>query len=116
MLGSSGCRKSTILNAIAGFNRPTTDLVLVDEQTITKPWAVRGFVFQQYSLLPWKTIAQNVAFELRIKGIAKMKRRELIDEYLNRIGLCKHRDSYPRQLSGRIKRLLKLRSLKGNLQ
>ena len=103
LLGPSGCGKSTVLNTIAGFIRPTTGSILVDEQTVTKPGADRGFVFQQYSLLPWKTTAQNVEFGLRIKGAAKAKRRELVDEYLNRVGLYKHRDSYPHQLSGGMK-------------
>ena len=103
LLGPSGCGKSTVLNTIAGFIPPTTGSVLVDEQTVTKPGADRGFVFQQYSLLPWKTTAQNVEFGLRIKGAAKAKRRELVDEYLNRVGLYKHRDSYPHQLSGGMK-------------
>ena len=103
LLGPSGCGKSTVLNTIAGFIRPTEGEVSVDEQTVVKPGADRGFVFQQYSLLPWKTTAQNVEFGLRIKGIAKAKRRELVDEYLNRVGLYKHRDSYPHQLSGGMK-------------
>lgn len=103
LLGPSGCGKSTILNTIAGFIRPTQGEVLVDEQTVTKPGADRGFVFQQYSLLPWKTTSQNVEFGLRIKGIAKAKRRELVNEYLNRVGLYNHRDSYPHQLSGGMK-------------
>ena len=103
LLGPSGCGKSTILNTIAGFIHPTQGAVLVDAQPVTKPGADRGFVFQQYSLLPWKTTAQNVEFGLRIKNIAKAKRRELVNEYLNRVGLYKHRDSYPHQLSGGMK-------------
>lgn len=103
LLGPSGCGKSTVLNTIAGFIRPTKGTVLVDEQIVTKPGADRGFVFQQYSLLPWKTTSQNVEFGLRIKGIAKAKRRELVNEYLNRVGLYNHRNSYPHQLSGGMK-------------
>ena len=103
LLGPSGCGKSTVLNTIAGFINPTEGAISVDKQTVTKPGADRGFVFQQYSLLPWKTTWQNVELGLRIKGIAKPKRRELVDEYLNRVGLYKHRDSYPHQLSGGMK-------------
>ncbi len=103
VLGPSGCGKSTLLNAIAGFIRPTTGCISVDKQTVTKPGAERGFVFQQYSLLPWKTATQNVEFGLRIKGMAKKQRRELVDEYLNRVGLYKHRHAYPHQLSGGMK-------------
>ena len=103
LLGPSGCGKSTVLNTIAGFINPTKGQILVDEQIVTKPGADRGFVFQQYSLLPWKTVFQNVEFGLIIKGIAKAKRRELVTEYLNRVGLSKHRDSFPHQLSGGMK-------------
>ena len=103
LLGPSGCGKSTVLNAIAGFIHPTEGKISVDQHTVTKPGADRGFVFQQYSLLPWKTVLQNVEFGLRIKGIAKAKRRELVTEYLNRVGLYKHRDSFPHQLSGGMK-------------
>ncbi|HHP7232420.1 MAG TPA: ABC transporter ATP-binding protein [Xenococcaceae cyanobacterium] len=103
LLGPSGCGKSTVLNTIAGFVNPSAGAIFVDRQTVTKPGADRGFVFQQYSLLPWKTTFQNVELGLRIKGIAKAKRRELVDEYLNRVGLYKHRHSYPHQLSGGMK-------------
>lgn len=100
LLGPSGCGKSTLLNAIAGFIRPTQGYISVDSHPVTKPGADRGFVFQQYSLLPWKTTFQNVEFGLRIKGMPKAERRELVNEYLNRVGLYKHRHSYPHQLSG----------------
>ena len=100
LLGSSGCGKSTLLNAIAGFIRPTQGYILVDKNPVTKPGADRGFVFQQYSLLPWKTTSQNVEFGLKIQGISKKERCELVDEYLNRVGLYQHRHSYPHQLSG----------------
>lgn len=100
LLGPSGCGKSTLLNAIAGFIPPNQGYILVDKNQVTKPGADRGFVFQQYSLLPWKTTFQNVEFGLRIKGISKKERHQLVNEYLNRVGLYQHRNSYPHQLSG----------------
>lgn len=100
LLGPSGCGKSTILNLIAGFLKPTRGQVLVDEQPVEKPGADRGFVFQQYSLLPWKTTFENVEFGLKIRGISRAERTELVNDYLNRVGLYKHRHSYPHQLSG----------------
>ena len=100
LLGPSGCGKSTLLNAVAGFIRPNQGYILVDQNPVTKPGADRGFVFQQYSLLPWKTTLQNVELGLKIKGISKKERRELVNEYLNRVGLYQHRHSYPHQLSG----------------
>lgn len=100
LLGPSGCGKSTILNLIAGFIKPTRGYVLVDGKPVNKPGADRGFVFQQYSLLPWKTTFQNVEFGLKIQGVPKLEREERVNYYLNKVGLYKHRHSYPHQLSG----------------
>ena len=100
LLGPSGCGKSTLLNIIAGFIKPTAGYVMVDQHQVKKPGADRGFVFQQYSLLPWKTTYQNVEFGLKIKGIPKAEREDMVGEYLNLVGLGKYRHAYPRQLSG----------------
>lgn len=100
LLGPSGCGKSTLLNVIAGFLKPTEGYVLVDQSPITRPGADRGFVFQQYSLLPWKTTFQNIELGLKIRGMGKAERTHLVNDYLNRVGLYKHRNSYPAQLSG----------------
>lgn len=100
LLGPSGCGKSTILNAIAGFIQPSTGSIFIDKKPVESPGADRGFVFQQYSLLPWKTTFQNVEFGLKIRGIPKAERKELVNYYLNRVGLYRHRHSYPHQLSG----------------
>lgn len=103
LLGPSGCGKSTLLNIIAGFIKPTAGYITVDQQPVTRPGADRGFVFQQYSLLPWKTIFQNVELGLRIKGMPKDERQGMVGEYLNLVGLAKYRDAYPAQLSGGMK-------------
>ena len=103
LLGPSGCGKSTLLNIIAGFIKPTAGYVTVDQQQVTKPGADRGFVFQQYSLLPWKTTFQNVELGLKIKGIPKAKRQDMVGEYLNLVGLAKYRNAYPKELSGGMK-------------
>ncbi|MEP0871432.1 ABC transporter ATP-binding protein [Trichocoleus desertorum AS-A10] len=100
LLGPSGCGKSTILNSIAGFIRPNRGYISVDQRLVDQPGADRGFVFQQYSLLPWKTTFQNIEFGLKIRGLSKTEREALVHEYLNRVGLYKHRHSYPHQLSG----------------
>lgn len=103
LLGPSGCGKSTLLNIIAGFIQPTAGYVMVDQQPVTKPGADRGFVFQQYSLLPWKTTFQNVELGLKIKGMPKAERQDMVGEYLNLVGLAKYRDAYPNELSGGMK-------------
>lgn len=100
LLGPSGCGKSTLLNIIAGFIKPTSGYVIVDQQQVRKPGADRGFVFQQYSLLPWKTVFQNVELGLKIKGMPKIERKEMVGEYLNLVGLGEYGNAYPAQLSG----------------
>ncbi|MEM9164381.1 MAG: ABC transporter ATP-binding protein, partial [Cyanobacteria bacterium P01_F01_bin.4] len=100
LLGPSGCGKSTLLNIIAGFIKPTAGYVMVDQHQVKKPGADRGFVFQQYSLLPWKTTFQNVELGLKIKGMPKAERQDMVGEYLNLVGLAKYRNAYPAQLSG----------------
>lgn len=100
LLGPSGCGKSTILNTIAGFIKPSSGCVWVDQKPIESPGADRGFVFQQYSLLPWKTTFQNVEFGLKVAGMPPAERKDLVNYYLNRVGLYKYRQAYPHQLSG----------------
>ena len=100
LLGPSGCGKSTVLNVIAGFIKPSSGYIFVDKRHVDAPGANRGFVFQQYSLLPWKTTFQNVEFGLKVRGMPKAERAEIVNDYLNRVGLYKHRHSYPHQLSG----------------
>ncbi|PSN16198.1 sulfonate ABC transporter ATP-binding protein [filamentous cyanobacterium CCP5] len=100
LLGPSGCGKSTLLNVVAGFIKPSEGYVLVDQQPVMRPGADRGFVFQQYSLLPWKTAFQNVELGLKIRGMGKAERTELVNDYLNRVGLYRYRNNYPHQLSG----------------
>ncbi|MEO0825697.1 MAG: ABC transporter ATP-binding protein [Cyanobacteria bacterium J06635_15] len=100
LLGPSGCGKSTLLNVIAGFLKPSAGYVMVDQAAVTHPGADRGFVFQQYSLLPWKTAFQNVELGLKIRGMPKAERTELVNDYLTRVGLYKYRNNYPHQLSG----------------
>ena len=100
LLGPSGCGKSTLLNLIAGFIKPTDGGVFVDHQRVKKPGADRGFVFQQYSLLPWKTTFENVELGLKIKGVPKLERKDRVEDYLNLVGLYPYRHAYPKQLSG----------------
>ena len=100
LLGPSGCGKSTLLNIIAGFIKPTSGYVMVDHQEVRKPSADRGFVFQQYSLLPWKTTFQNVELGLKIKGLSKIERQDMVGEYLNLVGLGSYHHAYPGELSG----------------
>ena len=100
ILGPSGCGKSTLLNAIAGYVKPTTGTVNVDDEKVEKPGPDRGMVFQQYSLLPWKTVFDNVAFGPRMAGVSKRESSSIANTFLNMVGLTKFSHRYPAELSG----------------
>src|SRR3981081_2892308 len=82
ILGPSGCGKSTLLRIVAGLDRATSGRVLLDGEAVTRPGADRGMVFQSYTLFPWLTIADNIAFGLREKGVARERRGEIVREWL----------------------------------
>ncbi len=101
VIGPSGCGKSTLLHAMGGMLRPTRGTVEADGTVITGPDPRKAaFVFQDYSLLPWKTVIQNVEIGLIFAGSTKKDARRIAVEKLERVGLAGYRDMYPRQLSG----------------
>jgi len=100
ILGPSGCGKSTLLNAIAGYVKPTTGAVRVDGETVEKPGPDRGMVFQQYSLLPWKTVYENVAFGPKMAGQTRTEAGSTANTFLELVGLKKFGNRYPAELSG----------------
>jgi ABC-type nitrate/sulfonate/bicarbonate transport system ATPase subunit len=99
-LGASGCGKSTILNVIAGFIRPTTGYAFVAEKEITAPGPDRAVVFQSNALFNWMTVANNVSYSLKCKGAGKAERRRVASEMLQMVGLEGSEEKYPYQLSG----------------
>lgn len=100
ILGPSGCGKSTLLNAIAGYVNPTEGEVLVDGTRVEKPGPDRGMVFQQYSLLPWKTVYENVAFGPKMAGHGRVEAGSTANTFLELVGLKKFGNRYPAELSG----------------
>ncbi|MEO0386615.1 MAG: ABC transporter ATP-binding protein [Pseudomonadota bacterium] len=100
LLGPSGCGKSTLLNCVAGYVSPTTGVVSVDGVRVEKPGPDRGMVFQQYSLLPWKTVYENVAFGPRMAGKSRAEAGAISNTFLNMVGLAKFGSRYPAELSG----------------
>jgi NitT/TauT family transport system ATP-binding protein len=104
LVGTSGCGKSTLLNIIAGLNAPSSGDVYVDGRLVTgRPGSDRGMVFQGYTLYPWLTVAQNVAFGLQLRQIPKPEQRERVAYFLDMVGLTAAAQSYPSQLSGGMK-------------
>jgi ABC-type nitrate/sulfonate/bicarbonate transport system ATPase subunit len=100
LVGVSGCGKSTLLNIVAGLERPTDGTVTVDGDTVVGPGPDRGVVFQAYSLFPWRTVAENVAFGLECLKIGRGERRSRVAEMLGVVGLSEFAGRLPRELSG----------------
>ncbi|MGH1352006.1 MAG: ABC transporter ATP-binding protein [Methyloligellaceae bacterium] len=100
ILGPSGCGKSTLLNCVAGYVKATQGTVEVDDKKVVKPGPDRGMVFQQYSLFPWKTIRENVAFGPQISGRGGALPSSVANTFIEMVGLSKFADRYPAELSG----------------
>lgn len=100
LLGPSGCGKSTLLRLIAGLDRPSAGRILLDGRPVSAPGPDRGMVFQSYTLFPWLTVADNIAFGLREKGLDEASVQPIISDWLERIGLAGFGHHYPKQLSG----------------
>jgi ABC-type nitrate/sulfonate/bicarbonate transport system ATPase subunit len=103
VVGASGCGKSTLLNIIAGLEEPTSGEILLEGEPIDEPGANRGMVFQNYTLYPWLTVAQNVEFGLKLQKLSTTERKQRISYYLEIVGLSRFADALPKTLSGGMK-------------
>ena len=108
LLGPSGCGKSTLLNLVAGFERPTTGRVLFGRRPVTAPGPDRGVVFQEPTLFPWLTCAQNVEFGLRSLCRDAAHRKQIARRFLALVGLDSFARARPHQLSGGMKQRVAL--------
>jgi NitT/TauT family transport system ATP-binding protein len=100
VVGPSGCGKTTLLRIVQGLETQSSGEIFVDGRKVTGVGFDRGFVFQQYGLLPWLTAAQNITFALEAKKIPRGQRKGIAIEALAKVGLEEFKDAYPRQLSG----------------
>ncbi len=100
VLGASGCGKTTLLNALAGFLPPTAGRILLDGRPVRGPGAERGVVLQKQALFPWLTAGGNVEFPLRLRGWPRRKRRAEAEAWLERLGLAGCYGRPLHQLSG----------------
>ena len=100
LLGPSGCGKSTLLNAIAGFEPVTSGSIRINGQKVTAPSTRHVMIFQNYGLLPWRSVQKNVELGLESKKLSKAERKAIAAKYIDLVGLSHFAQSYPRQLSG----------------
>ncbi|KAF0813843.1 Bicarbonate transport ATP-binding protein CmpD [Andreprevotia sp. IGB-42] len=100
LLGPSGCGKSTLLGALAGHLKPVAGSLALDGVAIGGPAPERGLVFQHHTLFPWKTVLDNVAFGLKMRGVAAAERKKQARELIELVGLGGFERHYPGQLSG----------------
>ena len=94
-LGTSGCGKSTLLNAMAGFLPLSSGSIMLNERAVDGPGAERGVVFQKDTLLPWKTVAENVALGLKFAGVGRKERRERARDLLRLVDLQEFAEAAP---------------------
>ena len=105
LIGHSGCGKSTLLNLLAGLTQASSGGILMGGRQITDPGPDRMVVFQNYSLLPWQTVRQNIALAVNnvMRGAPEAERRERVERNIARVGLAHAADKLPAELSGGMK-------------
>jgi len=101
LIGPSGCGKTTLLNILAGFEPTFSGHVYIGDKEVTKSYSPGVTIFQNYGLLPWRTIRKNVELGLEAKKtFSKQEINSISDEYLELVGLTSFAKHYPHQLSG----------------
>jgi NitT/TauT family transport system ATP-binding protein len=103
IVGPSGCGKSTFLNVLLGLISPDSGALSVDGKRITGPGTDRAMVFQEFGLLPWRTVQANVELGLELKGMAAQERRAVSQRLIRMVGLAGFETHYPHELSGGMK-------------
>jgi NitT/TauT family transport system ATP-binding protein len=100
IIGPSGCGKTTLLRILDGLIKPDSGTVYFDAKPVTSPPTKIGFVFQQFNLLPWRTVLGNIEFGLKIRGVEENKRLQIAARYIDLMGLRGFENHYPHEISG----------------
>lgn len=108
IVGPSGCGKTTFLRIVAGLERATKGEVRIDGRLVTHPGSDRGFVFQQDSLLPWRTVLANTMIGPELAGTTGKHERDRALQLLKLVGLAGFENYFPRQLSGGMRQRVNL--------
>jgi NitT/TauT family transport system ATP-binding protein len=103
LIGPSGCGKSTLLKLISGLTNATSGSILVDGMTPVNARETISYIFQDATLLPWRTVTSNVGLGLELERVAREVRKQKVDALLELVGLTHVARAYPRQLSGGMK-------------
>jgi NitT/TauT family transport system ATP-binding protein len=100
LLGPSGCGKTTLLRMTAGLLRPDEGAITIGDVPVREPRKDACMVFQNFGLLPWRTVTRNIEFALELDGVPKKERVERARHFINLVGLSSFEDHYPHELSG----------------
>lgn len=105
VIGHSGCGKSTLLKIVAGLETATSGLITLEGKAIRKPGAERMMVFQNYSLLPWLTVQENIrlAVDEVLKNASPVEKKQIVSEHLAMVNLTAAANKYPDEISGGMK-------------
>src|ERR1700728_5169371 len=103
LIGPSGCGKSTLLKLISGLTTATAGNIAVDGMTPVEARKTVSYIFQDATLLPWRTVTRNVGLGLELEHVGREVRKEKVDTLLELVGLTHVARAYPRQLSGGMK-------------
>lgn len=115
IIGPSGCGKTTLINVLAGFEFPTEGSVCEGNEEIKGVSHGRAVVFQQDAVFPWLTVFENIEYGLKVRKVPQEIRRQVVQRHIELVGLEGFEDSYPRELSGGMRKRVDLaRALAGD--
>ena len=100
VVGPSGCGKSTMLNILAGLLKPTGGRVMIGDREVTGPGRDRGVVFQEFAILPWRNVENNIGHPLEIQGVPRSERIGRVAKFVDLVNLAGFEKKFPHELSG----------------